>query len=917
MNFNLAQTFFVDPSTVANAPIVGISSVDLYFKSKPSATNNKSGIQYPGVTVYLVPTINSIPNLDSLTNSADIILARVEFNSISASADASLPTRFSFTRPISVDTGLEFAILVAYDGNEDFLLWTSKQGDLLYGTTKVSPGPSGKYIGNYYSYLSSPSNTVTANMAYASTNWNPSTDTDLKFNVYVARYAINGVPVSANTVAVNAALVTSTQVNSTSNGSTYTLNAGLYEYVMYDRKISKTKYIRGGEHGFQMSFFYPGGSNTYSTVSVISGSSVVTAAGTLPNGAAFNWNSVFSLINDEYIIVNSLNHDNMGIAPYPLYNTRHLTLPFIRTNVRKVLSIDSNTSLTVDQPFDFSNSVAAFYKAPVGRVDYRDQSQSFGVREDIVVLSNTNANSTVRFVNNVVEYISIAPGATGYNNSDILIINGFEAVTNVVAGGYSATANLVTNSSGGLTFAYLTNCGAGFVNSALIAFVVSNSSSNNSTSNTSNGTGAVFTVNVGATIGTEFWGWNQSGLTPGVRQDEDGGWFGGGRIVNMEIGEVIPHIYLDNPTGTTYNIYHQSLYYSTPANTFCGKGYFYKSPSDIDSDHVSNYQRHQTPNQKPGCLASRSNEFCILHANGATNNTNVSNSQSSNSVVVVLPVVSNNDFQAIQLANSVVNYSKYIINNDYTAENTNYGNALARHISTKVNFSNGTFAEDAVVYITAYKPPGTDIQIFSRIYNSTDDESFDDKDWTRMKLTSGNGLFSSSTDPTNYIELTYGFQPYPNTAFVLKGGATTQMGNAQILGSGTTYSTNASANLNAGDLIRLYQPLFTNNYIVAVVNSISSDTLFDIVTPIANAGLVGAGLKIDLIGRVGNSTLAPLGYPLQAFNNITNDNVVRYFSSTMIVHDTYNTLQVKIVELSNNSSIIPKVDDLRFIGTSS
>ena len=47
--------------------------------------------------------------------------------------------------------------------------------------------------------------------------------------------------------------------------------------------------------------------------------------------------------------------------------------------------------------------------------------------------------------------------------------------------------------------------------------------------------------------------------------------------------------------------------------------------------------------------------------------------------------------------------------------------------------ANNKFAEDLLVFLTAYRPANTDIKVFARIHNSDDPEAFDDKDWTMLE----------------------------------------------------------------------------------------------------------------------------------------------------------------------------------------
>ena len=59
-----------------------------------------------------------------------------------------------------------------------------------------------------------------------------------------------------------------------------------------------------------------------------------------------------------------------------------------------------------------------------------------------------------------------------------------------------------------------------------------------------------------------------------------------------------------------------------------------------------------------------------------------------------------------------------------------------------------------------------------------------------------------------------------------------------------------------------------------------------------------------------------LKYKNTAWNNLSNDNIIRYINSDMIEFDTFSSMQIKVVLLSNNSNVVPKVDQLQVIGVS-
>lgn len=930
--FNMAQTFFLDPDVVKGAKKVGISAVDLYFKSKPRATGNKSGIGNPGVVLFITKTDpDKTPDVEPLYYGRNVFTpARVQFADIETSSDASRPTRFEFDPVVEVETGKEYCFLIRFEGNEDFVLWTSKQNDILLGTNKPSPGPSGKYTGNLYTDLSyKPSgDETTAATSKIKPQWKFLSDTDLKFKVFVARYAINGVLVGNNTV--SSTLSVDTNVRGTrgannvkiehgSDSVKFHLSSSYYEYVIYDKKNSKAE-VKGGEYVYQNTVFQPGGSATPVTVAVVAGNNRITANSLWPNGQAFNWNSIYGSSNTtEYIVVVSLNDDEAGKR---------------KTDIREVESIESNTVLIVSEEIDFSNNAAYFIKSPVARVNFLDEvmaydknykvdgSQKKRRKQDLLVLKKSNANATHRFVNNTINSISISASGGGYTNSDVLFIYGFENSAKVKRG-YPAIANIVANATGNITAVYLSNVGAGFVNTANVHYIIANSSSytavTNSSSNTSAGSGATFSITEGTVLRTEFDG-----------SDKKGGFFSNCDIFNIEVSDIVTTGKINNPSGTQFNIIKHTPYFMVvDPTTYLGVAYYVND--DVTKNKVEGKLFKRTPleSKNISVIPSRSNEFVIVSANTGEANI-VAPPPGSN---VTINAISNNDFVCVQPDDVTISYSRFNINNDYSGEHTNYGNAESKHITKKVTFENDRFAEDLVVYLNAYRPYNTDIKVYARIHNSNDSEPFDDKDWTLLQLINDN-IYSSSADKENYVELTYSFQKHPNSQLRIDGTVNVADNTTvNVIGSGTSFSTNAIANLQVNDLIKIYTPLFPNNYAVCVVSAVANDTQFSITRPIkgTNSGndITGDGLVVHLLGRMGNSTFTPIGYPKQAFNNQLNQNVVRYYTSSMIEYDTYDSFQLKVVLLADLDQVstyegansiptnIPRVDDIRAVGVTS
>lgn len=888
-NFNIAQTFTIPKNKVKNSSKITIDSIDLWFLSKPKATGGSSGIHNPGVVVYLATTENSIPAY--LFNH----FARTEYAEIRTSKNASKATKFQFNSPVILNTDMEYAIIIAYDGSDDFLLWKSVKGQKLVTTGGISPGVSGPNIGNYYewnsSYKPTRSNINVGELInsmgeqflssdkFTDQSWKPRVNTDLKFKVYGKRYSHNNISIDSNTSIISNNEVDLSQSIFGYNNNTYTrfaLNMTPHEYIKYDKKTSIKKLDNlGGSAVYQNTVFHPGGwanNSSVITVSITTGNNIITANTKYPNGSNFSWNNLYTGSGDEYIIVVSENH--MGGQR--------------KTNIRKLQQIQSNTVMYVNEDFTISNNSANFIKSPVGYVTYSGVTKAFGKRDELLILRKSNANASCRFVNNTIESYTINHGGSGYSNSDILYIRGYENITGELQGGYLAEANLVTNTTGGITAIYFSNVGAGFVNASAITPVYSNSLAN-SVSNTSSGTSANISYTSGATLRAQYFGDNQ------YFKDID--------VSNMPISEVQPDIQIQSDSGTYSKIYHQHHYIrETTANTI--SGYRYRAIDDPTSTRtlVKNFTVNTLQFANVPVLMSRSNQYRTLYSNGSYKTPYNPLVRSEDNAFLLVDCYSNNDYTHVKLINPDAKYRINIINNDYTNEHTDQGNSLVRHITKQFNFDRN--AEDVIVYLTAYKPPGTDIKVYTRIHSDEDTEdAFDDKQWTLLDSNTSTNLYSSLADLNDYKEFEYKFPSVPVEEFTFSGSITTQLNNNEIIGSGTTFDT---SNVVSGDLVRIYSPLFSNtNWMVAVVNTVTNSTHLTIDSLVTNNDIIGT-MSMDKVK-----------YTYLAFNNIQNDNVVRYYNSSKVNFDGYKSAAVKIILLSNNITIVPRVDDIKLLGVSS
>ena len=226
--------------------------------------------------------------------------------------------------------------------------------------------------------------------------------------------------------------------------------------------------------------------------------------------------------------------------------------------------------------------------------------------------------------------------------------------------------------------------------------------------------------------------------------------------------------------------------------------------------------------------------------------------------------------------------------------------AESKHITTKTSFANNKFAEDIRVYMTAYRPANTEIKVYTRVHNSADSDAFDDRAWTPLQYKENATRFSSKDDQNDFIEYELGLPLYSDSANALPGTFTVTLSSNSIVAAGVTPTTYVAA----GDVVKLYNPLIPEDYIIDVVSAANSSAI-QLETAISNNNVVGTGFKVDR-----------LKYYNIAFNNITNDNVARYYNSSLVAFDKFDAMQVKIVFLSDSTFVAPKVDQIQVIGVS-
>ena len=109
-------------------------------------------------------------------------------------------------------------------------------------------------------------------------------------------------------------------------------------------------------------------------------------------------------------------------------------------------------------------------------------------------------------------------------------------------------------------------------------------------------------------------------------------------------------------------------------------------------------------------------------------------------------------------------------------------------------------------------------------------------------------------------------------------------------------------------MIRIKDQDFGNHevFVVSAANTTAISTYRNITTSsLVSAGVTRSDIVID-----------KLKYRNVAWNNVENDNTVRYVNSEYVEFDRYTSMQIKIVLLAAQSHIVPKVEAIQVIGVS-
>ena len=100
---------------------------------------------------------------------------------------------------------------------------------------------------------------------------------------------------------------------------------------------------------------------------------------------------------------------------------------------------------------------------------------------------------------------------------------------------------------------------------------------------------------------------------------------------------------------------------------------------------------------------------------------------------------------------------EYIINNvstDQDDEDTSIGLASSKYITKVVSLADSLDAEDLKVFLTAYRPAGTSIEVYAKLLSESDSDPLDQKPWTLFSSEASNPI-SQNTNRFDFKEYAF------------------------------------------------------------------------------------------------------------------------------------------------------------------
>lgn len=413
-----------------------------------------------------------------------------------------------------------------------------------------------------------------------------------------------------------------------------------------------------------------------------------------------------------------------------------------------------------------------------------------------------------------------------------------------------------------------------------------------------------------------------------------------GTLYNPVVDAVVPQLAFITPPGTTLDISYRGTSNSYSVDT-------------LDYRVTPGYETELYDRER--IVSSRSNEISSM--SGAKSFTLKARLTSDSSLLS--PVIDTVRNQQLVIKNEIDP-----VNFQYD-EFFNSGNAKSKYVSKVVTLAAGQDAEDLQVVLTAFRPVGSEIEVWVKFLNGEDPETIAQKTWTPL-LNNSLDFYSDPSNPNDFKE--YVFTTSSNYPFIsLTGTVTGNTTNTTLTGTNTlfntelypgwyvvttpndptittiesrriisitnntslTLSSNNSVNSTAQTGYLIFPPTtavmsrqdvtqLSGTVTVSTTNNsiIGSATTFT--TDFRPGNIIQVANDSQVIVSISNNTYLTVGTPWSS--DVSGANVyfetplgVTYSSLDGKVYTTFKQFQVKIILKSNDSSKVPIIDDLRVL----
>jgi hypothetical protein len=219
------------------------------------------------------------------------------------------------------------------------------------------------------------------------------------------------------------------------------------------------------------------------------------------------------------------------------------------------------------------------------------------------------------------------------------------------------------------------------------------------------------------------------------------------------------------------------------------------------------------------------------------------------------------------------------------------GELINKYISQTINLADGQDAEDIFVFLTAYRPPDTDIRIWIKFCHNEDGEAFVSKPWTELVNFDPNE-YSSVTERSDWKDYTFRLPDNKRDILVVSDPSSNVINIA--VGNylyGNTQLGNVRSVITGIDRV--------NNKNIIYVEDTGYTVGEKCNVYFANGTSRGFNVSVTSIGST--------AYKSGEFE------AMEYITDTGQVFSGYKQYAIKIGLSANGSAVVPRAADLRVI----